>query len=33
VKVDGRWVVASILWHEETPQNRLPLNLIKGRTK
>ena len=33
VKVDGRWVVASILWHEETAQNPLPRNLIKGRTR
>jgi hypothetical protein len=33
VKIDGKWVVASILWQEETPANSLPANLIKGRTK
>jgi hypothetical protein len=33
VKIDGKWVVASILWQEETPASRLPANLIKGRTK
>ena len=31
VKVDGRWVVASILWQEETPENSLPTDLIKGK--
>jgi hypothetical protein len=30
VKVDGKWLVASILWQEETPANPLPANLIKG---
>jgi hypothetical protein len=33
VKIDGKWLVASILWQEETPENPLPANLIKGRTK
>jgi hypothetical protein len=33
VKVDGKWLIASILWQEETPDNPLPRNLIKGRTK
>jgi hypothetical protein len=31
VKVDGKWLVASILWQEETPQNPLPRDL-EGRT-
>ena len=30
VKIDGKWLVASILWQEETPDNPLPANLIKG---
>ena len=33
VKVDGKWVVASILWQEETPDNPLPAELIKERKK
>ncbi len=33
VKVDGKWVVASILWQEETPENPLPADLIKGSKK
>jgi hypothetical protein len=33
VKIDGKWVVASILWQEETPDNPLPANLIKGSKK
>jgi hypothetical protein len=33
VKIDGKWVVASILWQEETPGNPLPAELIKGRKK
>ena len=33
VKVDGKWLIASILWQEETPDNPLPRDLIKGRTK
>ena len=31
VKIDGKWLVASILWQEETPGNPLPANLIKGK--
>ena len=31
VKIGGKWVVASILWQEETPANPLPANLIKGK--
>jgi len=31
VKVDGKWLVASILWQEETPETPLPKNLIKGK--
>ena len=31
VKIDGKWLVASILWQEETPDNPLPANLIKGK--
>ena len=33
VKVNGKWLVASILWQEETPANPLPRNLIQGRRK
>ena len=33
VKVDGKWLVASILWQEETPENPLPANLLKGAKK
>ena len=33
VKVDGKWLVASILWQEETPDNPLPANLLKGAKK
>ena len=33
VKVDGKWLVASILWQEETPENPLPAELIKGSKK
>ena len=33
VKVDGKWLVASILWQEETPDNPLPAGLIKGSSK
>ena len=33
VKVDGKWLVASILWQEETPDNPLPAELIKGSKK
>jgi len=31
VKIDGKWLVASILWQEATPENPLPANLIKGK--
>ena len=30
VKIDGKWVVASILWQEETPDNPLPRDLTRG---
>jgi hypothetical protein len=33
VKIDGKWLVASILWQEEAPGNPLPRDLIKGPTK
>lgn len=33
VKSDGKWLVASILWQEETPGNPLPAELIKGSSK
>ena len=33
VKIDGKWVVASILWQEETPANPLPRELIRGTKK
>jgi len=33
VKLGGKWVVASILWQEETPDNPLPRDLIKGPKK
>jgi hypothetical protein len=29
VKVDGKWLVASILWQEETPGNPLPAELLQ----
>ena len=31
VKIDGKWLVASILWQEETPDNPLPANLIRNK--
>ena len=31
VKVDGKWLVASILWQEETPDNPLPKELVKSK--
>jgi len=31
VKIDGKWVVASILWQEETPDNPLPRDLTRGK--
>jgi hypothetical protein len=33
VKVGGKWLVASILWQEETPDNPLPADLIRKRSK
>jgi hypothetical protein len=33
VKIDGKWLVASILWQEEMPDNPLPRDLIKGSKK
>ena len=33
VKLDGKWLVASILWQEETPENPLPSELTKGTSK
>ena len=31
VKIDGKWLVASILWQEETPENPLPADLNPGK--
>jgi hypothetical protein len=31
VKVNGKWLVASILWQEETPDNPLPAELIRRK--
>jgi hypothetical protein len=33
VKIDGKWLVASILWQEATPENPLPTDLIKGSNR
>ncbi len=33
VKVDGKWLVASILWQEETPGNPLPRDILQGPGK
>lgn len=33
VKIDGKWLVASILWQEETRDVPLPANLTKGARK
>ena len=33
VKIDGKWLVASILWQEETPESRLPAQVTKGFKK
>ncbi len=30
VRVDGRWLVASILWQEETPQFPLPADMLNN---
>jgi hypothetical protein len=29
----GKWLVALILWQEETPENPLPPQLLRGSTK
>jgi len=31
VRVDGKWLVASILWQEETPQFPLPTNMLSKK--
>jgi hypothetical protein len=31
VKIDGKWLVASILWQEETPGNPLPKDLVRKK--
>jgi hypothetical protein len=31
VKIGGKWLVASILWQEETPENPLPANLLRAK--
>ena len=33
VKIDGKWMIASILWQEETPDNPLPRDLNKDPKK
>jgi hypothetical protein len=33
VKIDGKWLIASILWQEETPDNPLPRDLNKDPKK
>jgi hypothetical protein len=33
VRVDGKWLVASILWQEATPKNPLPADLTRGLRK
>ena len=33
VKIDGKWLIASILWQEETPANPLPRDLNKEPKK
>src|SRR3954463_1008597 len=33
MKIDGKWLVASILWQEATPDTPLPRDLIKGSKK
>jgi hypothetical protein len=33
VKIDGKWLVASILWQEETPDNPLPRNLVRAKQR
>ena len=31
VKIDGKWLIASILWQEETPDNPLPPDLARKK--
>jgi hypothetical protein len=31
VKIDGKWLVASILWQEETPDKPLPQDLVRRK--
>jgi hypothetical protein len=31
VKIDGKWLVASILWQEETPDDPLPKDLVRKK--
>jgi hypothetical protein len=31
VKIDGKWLIASILWQEETPDNPLPRDLLRKK--
>jgi len=31
VKIDGKWLVASILWQEETPDKLLPQDLVRKK--
>jgi len=33
VKVDGKWLIASILWQEESPEFPLPADMTKGTGK
>jgi hypothetical protein len=33
VKIDGKWLVASILWQEETPDNPLPRILVRAKQR
>ena len=33
VKIDGKWLIASILWQEETPEFPLPRDLDNGSAK
>jgi hypothetical protein len=31
VRIDGKWLIASILWQEETPDNPMPRDLIRKK--
>lgn len=33
VKINGKWLIASLLWEEETPANPLPTDLAKKAAK